>query len=178
VLGAAPWFVKPARGGSSLGISRTDAPDELHGALREAFRWDTAALVEEWVPHRELVIGVMGRRDGDLVVSPAGECAAVGSLYIYDEKYRLGNPRFTRPATLDGRLAEQTKDLAADTFRALGCSVFARVDLFLDERTGNFLVNEVNPILGLTEVSVFPKVMRRRPRLCRLAWRTVQARYR
>jgi D-alanine-D-alanine ligase len=98
-------------------------------------------------------------------------------LYTYAEKYLLGNPRFTCPARLDARLTKQARALAADAFRALGCSIFARVDLFLDERTGEFVVNEVNTIPGLTEVSVFPKVMRAAgysyPRLlgelCRLA---------
>ncbi len=156
-VGGGPWFVKPARGGSSLGIGRADSPAGLHRALGEALRWDDVALVEEYIPHREVVLGVLGR--DDLVISPPGECIAVGSLYTYEEKYHLGNPRFTCPAVIGARLAEQARDLAAEAFRALGCSVFARVDLFLDERTGGWLVNEVNTIPGMTGTSVFPKVM-------------------
>lgn len=159
-VGPGPWFVKPTSGGSSLGISRVDLLSELDKTLKEAFRWDSAALVEERVPHREMVVGVVGRNGGDLVVSPPGECIAFGELYTYEEKYRLGNARFTCPAVIDARLDDRARELAADAFRALGCSVFARVDLFLDERTGDFLINEVNTIPGLTEVSVFPKVMR------------------
>jgi D-alanine-D-alanine ligase len=158
--GAFPWFVKPVRGGSSIGISRVDCEQAFAGALENAFRWDNAALIEECVLHREMVFGVIGGSGDDLLVSPPGECVAVGGLYTYEEKYRLGNPRFVCPADLDCRLIKKATELAAESFRALGCSVFARVDLFLDKRTGEFFVNEVNTIPGLTEVSVFPKVMR------------------
>jgi D-alanine-D-alanine ligase len=157
-VGPGPWFVKPACGGSSLGIGRADTPMGLHEALVESFRWGDAALVEEAIPHRELVLGLIGR--SEVVVSPPGECIAVGSLYTYEEKYLLGNPRFTCPAEVDGPLAEQAQKLATMAFRELGCSVFARVDLFLDERTGGLLVNEVNTIPGMAATSVFPKVMR------------------
>lgn len=156
-VGSGPWFVKPARGGSSLGIGRATHPVELHAALYEAYRWDTAALVEEEVPHRELVLGVLGA--DDVIVSPAGECVPVGPLYTYDEKYGLGNPGFTCPAGIDPHLAGRAQELAAAAFGVLGCDVFARVDLFLDRRTGELLVNEVNTIPGMTEVSVFPQVL-------------------
>jgi D-alanine-D-alanine ligase len=158
LAGPGPWFVKPACGGSSIGIGRADTAAGLHNALAESFRWDDAAMVEEAIPHRELVLGLIGR--DEVVVSPPGECIAVGSLYTYDEKYLLGNPRFTCPAQVDGPLTEQAQKLAATAFRELGCSVFARVDLFLDERTGQLLVNEVNTIPGMAATSVFPKVMR------------------
>ena len=157
-VGAGPWFVKPARGGSSLGIGRATSVPQLNDALMEALRWDDAALVEDAVPHREVVLGVLGARDP--VISPPGECIAVGELYTYEEKYRLGNPLFTCPAALDDRQVEHARELAAAAFHALGCSVFARVDLFLDERTGEFLINEVNTIPGMTATSVFPKVMK------------------
>ncbi|MET8779038.1 D-alanine--D-alanine ligase family protein [Nocardia sp. NPDC004654] len=160
IVGPLPWFVKPARGGSSLGIGRVLSVDGLGTALAEAFRWDSAALVEEAIPHRELVLGVVGKADeAPLMVSPAGECVPVGDLYTYEEKVRLGNPLFACPAPISQATAAQARQLAIDAFTALGCSVFARVDLFLDERTDTLLVNEVNTIPGLTVVSVFPKVM-------------------
>lgn len=159
-IGPYPWFVKPARGGSSLGIGRVDGDDDLGRALAGAFRWDTVALIEECVPHREMVLGVLGNETEGLLVSPPGECVAVGSLYTYEEKYRLGNPRFRCPAEIDDVLTRRARAMAAEAFRVLGCSVFARVDLFLDVRTNDFLINEVNTIPGLTEVSVFPTVMR------------------
>ncbi|MQA86674.1 MAG: D-alanine--D-alanine ligase [Streptosporangiales bacterium] len=157
VLGEGRWFVKPARSGSSLGISVVERPDQLDAVLPEAFRWDETVLVEEYVPHRELVVGVIGREQ--LTVSPLGECVPVGPLYTYAEKYKLGNPRFTCPARVEPEVSDRVRELAARAYRALGCAVMARVDVFVDTRTGALLVNEVNTIPGLTEVSVFPKVM-------------------
>jgi D-alanine-D-alanine ligase len=159
-VGAAPWFVKPARGGSSLGVGRSGTKSSLRSALREAFRWDDAALVEEDIPHRELVLGVLGSSgNGEVTVSVPGECVPVGDLYTYEEKYRLGNPGFVCPPDLPPHVVSRAADLAAEAYRALGCDVFARIDLFLDRRTDELLINEINTIPGLTEVSVFPKVM-------------------
>jgi D-alanine-D-alanine ligase len=157
-LGAGLLFVKPARSGCSLGISAVDDDTTMHRALETAFAFDTFAVVEEFVPHRELVIGVVGDCD-DVVVSPPGECIAIGDLYTYEEKYHLGNPGFTCPADLDADTTTAAQSLAAEAYRATGCSGFARVDLFVDRRTGGLLVNEINTIPGLTDVSVFPKVM-------------------
>jgi D-alanine-D-alanine ligase len=157
VLGPGKLFVKPARGGSSLGVTPVPAAADVRSALETAFAYDTAALVEEFVPHRELVLGVVG--NDDLVVSPPGECRPVGDLYTYEAKYRLGNPRFRCPADLDPDLTGAARELAVRAFRAGGCSGFARVDLFLDLRDGRLLVNEINTIPGMTDVSVFPTIM-------------------
>jgi D-alanine-D-alanine ligase len=92
-------------------------------------------------------------------VSPPGECIPVGDLYTYAEKYKLGNPGFRCPADVDPATAAQARRLAADAYRAAGCRVFARVDLFIDRRDARMLVNEINTIPGMTGVSVFPKVM-------------------
>lgn len=157
VLGPGKLFVKPARGGSSLGITAVPSDAKVGPALEAAFVFDTAALVEEFVPHRELVVGVVG--NDDLFVSPPGECRPVGDLYTYEEKYRLGNPGFRCPADLDPATTEAARSLAVRAYRASGCSGFARVDLFLDLRTGGLLVNEINTIPGMTAVSVFPTIM-------------------
>lgn len=157
-VGPPPWFVKPQSGGSSVGISRVDSSDDVRTALQRALVHDQGVVVEQLVQHRELVIGVVGRNS--LIVSPPGECRPVGDLYTYEEKYAVGNPLFTCPADLDSATAEEARALAEAAYRALSCDVFARVDLFLDQRTGKLLVNEVNTIPGMTSTSVFPKVMR------------------
>jgi D-alanine-D-alanine ligase len=177
-LGSGKLFVKPTRGGSSLGISAVAEAGPVGPALEAAFMYDTSAVVEEFIPHRELVVGVVGA--DDLVISPPGECRPVGDLYTYEEKYRLGNPGFRCPADLDADTTGAARNLAARAYRASGCSGFARVDLFLDRRTGQLLVNEINTIPGLTEVSVFPKVMQAAgwpyPRLLQELLRTANTR--
>ena len=157
-VGPPPWFVKPQSGGSSVGISRVDSPDDVRTALQRALVHDESVVVEQLVPHRELVVGIVGR--SSLIVSPPGECRPVGDLYTYEEKYAVGNPLFTCPADLDSVTTEEARALADAAYRALNCDVFARVDLFLDQQTGKLLVNEVNTIPGMTSTSVFPKVMR------------------
>lgn len=156
-VGSPPWFVKPRSGGCSLGISRVDSPEELQAAVHKAFCVDDAALVEETVAHRELVVGIVGR--SSLLISPPGECRPVGDLYTYEEEYTLGNTLFTCPADV-GTLSGEARALAEAACRVLGCEVFARVDLFVDQCTGGLLVNEVNTIPGVTSSSVFPMVMR------------------
>jgi D-alanine-D-alanine ligase len=156
-VGPPPWFVKPQSGGSSLGTSQVRTMNELPSALRKALLYGDGVLVEEAVPHRELVVGIVGR--SSLLISPPGECRADGDLYTYEEKYTLGNPLFTCPADIGDRGAE-VRELAEAAYRALDCDVYARVDLFLDQRSDTLMVNEVNTIPGMTSSSVFPKVMR------------------
>jgi len=156
-LGGGAWFVKPARSGSSIGVARVDYPHQFDQAVGGALRWDSVALVEEYIPHREFVVGVLG--NDRLVLSPPGECIPVGHLYTYEEKYRLGNPRFTCPAELDQPTVKHLNKLSVRVYKALGCAVMARMDFFLDARDGRLLINEVNSTPGLTQTSVFPKVM-------------------
>jgi D-alanine-D-alanine ligase len=156
-LGGGAWFVKPARSGSSIGIARVDYPYQFDQAVDGALRWDKVALVEEYIPHREFVVGIVG--NDRVILSPPGECIPVGKLYTYEEKYQLGSPRFTCPAKLDELTVKQLNRLSIRVYRALGCAVMARIDYFLDVTDGRLLINEVNSTPGLTQMSLFPKVM-------------------
>jgi len=156
-IGEGPWFVKPNRSGSSIGATGASGVPELLDAVEEALRWDDIALIEEYVPHRELLLGVIGREE--LTVSPPLECMQVGEVLDYEQKYRLGKLRFETPAGVGPELLEEARELAAAAFRALGCQVFARVDLFLDTRDGRLRVNEVNTVPGMTAQSAFAQLM-------------------
>jgi D-alanine-D-alanine ligase len=156
--GAGPWFVKPSRSGSSIGVTAAATADELPAAIQEALRWDDTALIEEFVPHRELLIGVVGS-DEQVTVSPPLECIQSGDVLDYEQKYRVGRLRFEPPAGVSPEVIEEARRLAAAAFAALGCEVFARVDLFLDTRDGSLLVNEVNTIPGMTSQSAFAQLM-------------------
>lgn len=156
--GAGPWFVKPARSGSSFGVTEVRAAEGLPAAVDEALRWDDTALIEEFVPHRELLVGVVGR-GSRLTVSPPLECIQEGMVLGYAEKYLGGRLRFETPAGVGPEVIEQARRLAGQTYRALGCDIFARVDLFLDLRDGSLLVNEVNTVPGMTAQSAFAQLM-------------------
>lgn len=153
-----PAFVKPARAGSSVGVSRVDEWDALDAALEVAFAEDPKALVEQAIVGREIECGVLEARDGGAPrVSVAGEVRVTGGgFYDFAAKY-LDAPgvELICPAPLnDGELWEMQR-IAARAFEAIGASGLARVDFFLTP-TG-FVVNEVNTMPGFTPISMFPK---------------------
>ena len=152
-----PVFVKPARAGSSVGVSRVASADQLDGALEVAFAEDSRVLIEQAVVGREVECGVLSGRD-DLRprVSVAGEIA-FGDREFYDFAAKYTDPDgvdLICPADLrDGELAEMQR-IAARAFDAIGATGLARVDFFF---TGSeFIVNEVNTMPGFTPLSMFP----------------------
>lgn len=152
---SAPWFVKPTRQGSSIGINRADAPAELASALDVAYRYDDVALVEEAiVDGRELEVGVLGRDQLD--ITGPGEVIAAGSFYDFDAKY-LAASELVIPAEVPAAVRVRTDELADRAYRAIGCRGLARVDFFL-QADGEVLVNEINTIPGFTATSMFPRL--------------------
>lgn len=155
-----PVFVKPARLGSSVGISKATTPEEFEAAVAEAFRHDRKILVEEYVRGREIECGVLENEDGSLFVSLPGEIAPTNrhAFYSYEAKYLDEDGAEIRvPADLPDDVRDSVRKLAAEAFRALTCEGMARVDFFLRE-DGTLLVNEVNTLPGFTNISMYPKV--------------------
>ncbi|HQE55860.1 MAG TPA: D-alanine--D-alanine ligase family protein [Candidatus Fermentibacter daniensis] len=151
-----PVFVKPARLGSSVGISRVDSESDLAGALELAFGHDELVLVEKAVPSpREIEIGVIGTGTAVHTTVP-GEIEPGRSWYDFEAKYACKGSRLTIPASLDPETASEARDHAAAVFRLLGGRGFARVDFLLGD-SGLFL-NEINTIPGFTAISMFPKL--------------------
>lgn len=153
-----PVFVKPARAGSSVGVSRVSAVAELEAAMATAFAEDWKVLIEAGVPGRELEIAVLGGRPGEPArASVAGEIVLSGrEFYDFDAKY-LDAPGIDLvcPAELsDGQLAE-LQSVAIRAFEAIGAEGLARVDFFMGP-DGGLIVNEVNTMPGFTPISMFP----------------------
>lgn len=152
-----PAFVKPARAGSSVGVSKVSDWSQLDAAVELAFAEDRAVLVEAAMVGREIECGVLESRDGGAPrVSVAGEVVVTGrDFYDFEAKY-LDAPGvdLVCPAELgDGERAELER-VAARAFEALGCEGLARVDVFLTDE--GFVVNEVNTMPGFTPISMFP----------------------
>jgi D-alanine-D-alanine ligase len=152
-----PVFVKPARAGSSVGVSRVADWSELHAALDVAFAEDRTVLVEAAMNGREIECGVLeGRAAGEVRVSVAGEVVVTGrDFYDFEAKY-LDAPgvELICPADLgDGELYELQRT-ARRAFEAIGGEGLARVDVFLTEE--GYVVNEVNTMPGFTPISMFP----------------------
>jgi D-alanine-D-alanine ligase len=157
-----PVFVKPARGGSSIGVSRVDDWDDLAAALDEARSRDAKVLVEAAVPGREIDVAVLEKADGTIVTAPALEIqiAADRGFFDYEGKYTDAGTTFVIPARLNATQQRLLAEAAVGVFRTLGCSGLLRADFFLTERDGHSVpvVNEVNTIPGLTSHSQYPQM--------------------
>jgi D-alanine-D-alanine ligase len=154
-----PVFVKPARGGSSIGISRVDEPAELDAAVAHAREHDPKVLVEAAVVGREVECGVLDGPDGPQASLPAEiELVDAGhSFYDFQAKYFPGATRFSVPPDLPVGTIEEVRRLAVAAFDALGCEGLARVDFFVTP-DGDVLVNEVNTMPGFTPQSMYPRM--------------------
>ena len=152
-----PVFVKPARLGSSVGISKAHDHDELEAAVALAFRHDEKVLVEEYVDGIEIEVGVLGNRDP--VASPPGEIRVAGrEWYDYEAKYEEGQMELVLPARISEQQRAQARKLALESFAAIECEGMARIDMFVS-REGEVLVNELNTIPGFTQTSVYAKLL-------------------
>lgn len=152
-----PLFVKPVRAGSSFGITRLTAPEQLQGALERAFAYDSQVIVEEAVNGFEVGCAVMG--DRALITGEVDEIELSGGFFDYGEKYALKTSRIHVPARIDEDVAARIKRTACALYRAMGCAGFARVDMFLTPE-GEIYFNEINTIPGFTAHSRFPAMMR------------------
>jgi D-alanine-D-alanine ligase len=152
----APLFVKPACGGSSVGVTKVKHPEELRPALELAFRYDERALIEEAIDARELECAVLG--DEQPRASVPGEVVPGHEFYDYDDKYRDDKAKLLIPAPVSEAVAAETRRLAVEVFRLCNVSGMARVDFFLERRTDRVLVNEINTLPGFTAISMYPKL--------------------
>jgi D-alanine-D-alanine ligase len=150
-----PVFVKPARLGSSVGISKATTAQELRAALEEAWQHDPLAIVEALSGGMEVECSVIGNEEP--LASQPGEIVVDAEWYDYEAKYRPGGMELVVPARLEDETRERVRALAVDVFRRVGCAGLARVDFFVEDG-GRVLVNELNTMPGFTETSVFPKL--------------------
>jgi D-alanine-D-alanine ligase len=151
-----PLFVKPARLGSSVGISKVERAEDLVGALEAAFQHDPLAIVEAMARGREVECAVLG--NDEPIASVPGEISIEADWYDYEAKYTPGGMELIVPARISDAEAERVRELAVEVFRLVGCAGLARVDFFVDEQHG-VLVNELNTMPGFTETSVYPKLL-------------------
>jgi len=158
---AFPVFVKPARSGSSFGVSKVTREEELPGAVETASQYDSKVLIEEAVAGSEIGCAVLGN-DGDLTV---GEVDRVALSHGFFKIHQESNPEsgsenatFIVPADIPAESRTLVQETAKAIYRALGCRGLSRVDLFLKE-DGTVVLNEVNTLPGLTSYSRYPRMM-------------------
>ncbi len=152
-----PLFVKPARAGSSFGITKISGEVELQTAVQLALEHDDKVVIEENVEGFEVGCAVLGKEE--LTVGRADEIELSDGFFDYTEKYTLKTSRIHMPARVDEACEQRIRETAKVIYRALGCSGFARVDMFL-RPDGELVFNEVNTIPGFTSHSRYPNMMK------------------
>ncbi|MFI0846262.1 D-alanine--D-alanine ligase family protein [Mesorhizobium sp. IMUNJ 23232] len=156
-----PVFIKPARQGSSVGVSKVATEGEFEAALAEGFKHDRKLLAEEFIRGREIECSVLEDVQGGLFVSRPGEIVPAENhgFYSYDAKYVDENGAALKvPAELPPEIESNIREMAANAFRAVGCDAMARVDFFVTADM-RILVNELNTIPGFTDISMYAKAM-------------------
>lgn len=151
---ALPVVVKPVSQGSALGVAIVRTASGLAPALRGAWRWDSAAMVEPYLSGRELTVGVLGARALAVV-----EIIPEHAFYDFHSKYAKGGSRHVCPASLPRSVSERARRLALRAHQALRCRAYSRTDMILGPG-GRLVVLEVNTLPGLTEVSLLPDAAR------------------
>ncbi len=157
-----PVFVKPARGGSSIGVSRVSRWDDLPAAIAQARRHDPKVLVEAALCGREVECGVLEFPDGTVAASTLGEIRVAktpgheAAFYDFATKYLDDAAELDVPAKVDDDVAEEIRQLAVRAFGALDCQGLARVDFFLT--ADGPVINEVNTMPGFTTISMYPRM--------------------
>jgi len=149
-----PVFVKPARLGSSVGITKAHTQGELEAGVQLAFRHDEKVLVEEFAGGVEVECSVLGNREP--IASLPGEIVAHAEWYDYAAKYDEGGMELIIPPRISERSVERVQQLAVESFVATECEGMARVDFFVCD--DEVLVNELNTIPGFTSTSVYAKL--------------------
>src|SRR5258706_6969709 len=151
-----PYFVKPANGGSSVGVTKVQGEGDLAAAIETAPRFDEKVLVERGIDAREIEVSVLGNDKPE--TSVPGEVVAGHEFYAYDDKYVDDKTQRVIPAKLPKEKVEEVRRLAMAAFKAIGASGFARVDFFLERGTGRLFLNAINTIPGFTNISMYPKL--------------------
>jgi D-alanine-D-alanine ligase len=158
-----PVVVKPAGQGSALGVKFAHSAEELPAAMVGAFSYDRKILIERYVKGRDLAVSVLDPVDGGQPGRGPSALPVVEAIpreedfYNYESRYEIGMTTFVCPADLEADTTARAQQLALDTYRLLGCHGVARVDLMLDEQSGELSVLETNSIPGMTETSLLPQ---------------------
>jgi D-alanine-D-alanine ligase len=158
-LGGLPLFVKPARAGSSVGVSKVSDWAQFGPAVAEALKHDSKCVIEHGLVGREVEVAVLSGRNGsEPRVTIAGEIIVKGrEFYDFEAKYRDDKAvDLVIPASLTDAELVEMQNIARRAFKSLDCTGLARVDFFLT--ADGFFVNEINTMPGFTPISMFPSL--------------------
>lgn len=152
-----PLFVKPVCTGSSVGVKKVKKKSLFADAMNFALQFDTRVMIEEAIDCREIECAVLG--NDNPAASVLGEIIPQHEFYSYEAKYiDPEGAKMKIPSEINSSLAGKIRKAAVEGYMALGCSSMARVDFFLDKKTNDFYLNEINTLPGFTSISMYPKL--------------------
>jgi D-alanine-D-alanine ligase len=151
-----PCYVKPANLGSSVGVTRAREIGELAAALAEARKYDDRVIVERGCDAREIEIGILGSKPGEL--SPVGEILPADGIYDFESKYVDATAGLRAPTEIPPDALQELHRIAFQAWEMIGGRGMARIDFFLEKSTGRVLLNEINTIPGFTAISMYPRL--------------------
>ncbi|PSL46480.1 D-alanine-D-alanine ligase [Chitinophaga niastensis] len=154
-----PVFVKPAEGGSSIGMSKVKTAEELQPAIEKAFKEDTQVLIEEFIKGRELTIGLY-RANGGITVLPITEVVSSKEFFDYEAKYTPGVSNEITPAPVSDEITRLVQQTATILYNKLNCKGITRIDFIYEEASGKLFFLEVNTMPGQSENSLVPQQVR------------------
>ncbi len=151
-----PVFVKPANSGSSVGIHKSKNKEELQEHIQYATQFDKKILIEKGIEGKEIECAVLG--NDEVIASCVGEIKPADEFYSYDAKYQNEESKTMIPADLDEKISEEIRNLAIKAFKAIDGKGLSRVDFFVEEKTNQIYINEINTLPGFTKISMYPKL--------------------
>lgn len=152
-----PCFIKPANAGSSVGVSKVRNRDELLEGIKLAFEHDYKVLIEEFVEASEVESAVIGNFEPS-VADNLGEIAPANDFYDFDAKYNDNSSKLTIPANVSKDIELKLKEYAIKAYKICECRGLSRVDFFVNKKSGEIRLNEINTLPGFTSISMYPKM--------------------
>lgn len=152
-----PCFMKASNSGSSVGCYRVDNEEEFMDKLLETAQYDRKIVIEECIDCIELETAVLG--NDDPIVSRVGQIMPHGEFYTFESKYEDAQSKTCIPALVDEAIQEKIREYALKVFKAVDGHGLSRVDFFLDKKTNQIYLNEINTMPGFTKISMYPQLM-------------------
>ena len=154
-----PFFVKPSRSGSSIGVSKVENINELQNAIEIASKYDCKILIEQGIIGKEVEVAVLGNSKKGVTVSKVGEILSAEEFYSFSSKYENANSKTQVPASISNSQSELIQKYAKQLFIAVDGNGLSRIDFFVENSTGDIYINEINTLPGFTNISMYPILM-------------------
>jgi len=152
-----PMFIKPSNSGSSVGVNKAKNKEELKEAIKYATQFDDKILIEEGIVGKEVECAVLGKEE--VIASCVGEVKSAEDFYSYDAKYKNQESRTEIPANIPIEISNEIRQQAIRAFKSIDGKGLSRVDFFIENKTNQIYINEINTLPGFTNISMYPKLM-------------------